>query len=227
MIVEDKRLHNKEYIFDTRVQAGEMLAKLIQKSKFDILLIIPSGGLPVGFGLLSAKDFDIIPYNLMIVRKVQVPWSTEAGMGAVTPDGQVILNDQLISHYTISNSETKGQIKQAIERIAKLRAEFGLPDIPSLENKKVLIVDDGIASGFSMKAGSQWIKKLGAAEITLAVPTAPLRSVENILPFVTKIYCLNICEGFSFAVASAYKNWYDLSITEAKEFVDNLNSLYD
>jgi predicted phosphoribosyltransferase len=213
-------------LFDSREHAGKLLAELLTDKQFDLLYIIPSGGLPVGYGILASNTFNLIPFDLMIVRKIQVPWSTEAGMGAVTPDGQVFLNDNLISQITISNNELQEQVKKSQEKIAEMRNEFNLSETVSPRGKSVVLVDDGIASGFSMRAASYWMKRQLAKEVYIATPTAPMRSLEHLEPIVDGIYCLNIRTGFSFAVADAYKNWYDLSINEAKQYVTNLNDLF-
>ena len=212
-------------LFDSREHAGKLLAELLEDKEFDLLYIIPSGGLPIGYGLLTSKFFKLIPFDLMIVRKIQVPWSTEAGMGAVTPDGQIFLNDSLISRITISNKELQEQVKKSQDKIIALRKEFDLSETVSPRGKKVLLVDDGIASGFSMKAASQWMKNQLAEEVYIATPTAPLSSLEHLEPLVSDIFCLNIRTGFSFVVAEAYKHWYDLQIEESKQYMKKLNQL--
>ncbi|MCE7745289.1 MAG: phosphoribosyltransferase [Candidatus Heimdallarchaeota archaeon] len=218
-------MYNKVNLFDSREHAGKLLAELLEDKEFDLLYIIPSGGLPIGYGLLTSNVFKLIPFDLMIVRKIQVPWSTEAGMGAVTPDGQVFLNDNLISRITISNKELQEQVKKSQDRIIALRKEFDLSETVSPRGKKVLLVDDGIASGFSMKAASQWMKNQLAEEVCIATPTAPLSSLEHLEPLVSSIFCLNIRTGFSFAVAEAYRHWYDLQIEESKQYMKKLNQL--
>jgi len=225
LIIEDRKLYNKVNLFDSREHAGKLLAELLEDKEFDLLYIIPSGGLPIGYGLLTSNVFKLIPFDLMIVRKIQVPWSTEAGMGAVTPDGQVFLNDNLISRITISNKELQEQVKKSQDRIIALRKEFDLSETVSPRGKKVLLVDDGIASGFSMKAASQWMKNQLAEEVCIATPTAPLSSLEHLEPLVSSIFCLNIRTGFSFAVAEAYRHWYDLQIEESKQYMKKLNQL--
>lgn len=213
-------------LFDSREHAGKLLAELLTDMEFDLLYIIPSGGLPIGYGLLTSNVFKLVPFDLMIVRKIQVPWSTEAGMGAVTPDGQVFLNDSLISQITISNKELQEQVNISQEKITALRKEFNLSETVSPKGKKIVLVDDGIASGFSMKAASHWMKKQLAEEVYLATPTAPLRSLEHLEPLVSGIFCLNIRTGFSFAVADAYQKWYDLNLEESKQYMARLTNLY-
>ncbi|NHJ31683.1 MAG: phosphoribosyltransferase [Asgard group archaeon] len=226
LIIEDRKLYNKVHIFESREHAGKLLAGLLEEKEFDLLYIIPSGGLPIGYGLLTSDVFKIIPFDLMIVRKIQLPWSTEAGMGAVTPDGQVFLNDSLISQITISNKELQEQVVKTQERIAEMRKEFNLSDTVSPRGQTVVLVDDGIASGFSMRAAAHWMKKKLAREVYIATPTAPMRSLEHLEPLVDGIFCLNIRTGFSFAVADAYRHWYDLPIEESKEYMIKLNQLY-
>ena len=104
MIIEDRNLHNKYYIFDSRRRAGFLLGPYIALEDFDILFIIPNGGVPVGLGLL---EFPLVSplkvFDLLIVRKIQIPGSTEAGMGAVTPDGQIFLNEELMDRLSITS----------------------------------------------------------------------------------------------------------------------------
>ncbi|MFX0185663.1 MAG: phosphoribosyltransferase, partial [Candidatus Hodarchaeota archaeon] len=202
MIIEDKTLHNKYYIFESRRGAGFVLGSFCALEEFDILYIIPAGGVPVGLGIL---EYPLIPVNklfdLIIVRKVQIPGSTEAGMGAVTPDGQIFLNERLISQLSVSNYELEQQIERAKQQIEKRRREFQLASTAEqVYGKTVLLVDDGIASGFSMLASAKWLKNKGAEEVIIAVPTAPISSIKHIEPHVSKIICLNVRDRYPFAV---------------------------
>jgi predicted phosphoribosyltransferase len=227
VIIEDKTLHNKYYIFESRRHAGFALGSFCALEEFDILYIIPSGGVPIGLGIL---EFPLVPVNkifdLIIVRKIQIPGSTEAGMGAVTPDGQIFLNERLISQLSVSNYELEQQIERAKQQIEKRRREFQLASTSvQVYGKTVLLVDDGIASGFSMLASAKWLKKKGAEEVIIAVPTAPISSIKHIEPHVSKIICLNVRDRYPFAVADAYKDWYDLDFSETKHFLREIRML--
>ena len=226
MIIEDKNLRNKYYIFDSRRRAGFLLGPFVALEDFDILYIIPNGGVPVGLGLI---EFPLVSpekaFDLLIVRKIQIPGSTEAGMGAITPDGQIFLNEQLVSRMSVTNYQLDTQIERAKQQVEKRRRSFQLPPSPRVYGKKVLITDDGIASGFSMLAGAKWLKKLGAEEVLIAVPTAPMSSVNHLEPHVDKIICLNIRDRYPFAVADAYKDWYDLTVLETKKYIDEMKML--
>jgi predicted phosphoribosyltransferase len=211
-------MRNKHHIFQTRVEAGEKLAELIKDEQIDVLLIIPNGGLPIGLGLINKKIIQSKMIDLLIVKKIHVPWSTEAGMGAITPDGELFLNENLISHYSIEDQQIKNQANKTKERIRNIKGEFGITEDVNVQGKTVLIVDDGIASGFSMLAGASWLKNKNAKKILIGTPTAPQSSLSNLKDKVDKIFCLNIRTGFSFAVADAYQNWYDLSLSEAVDY---------
>ncbi len=228
MIIEDKNLRNQYYIFESRRRAGFLLGPFVALEDFDILYIIPSGGVPVGLGLLEHPSIPTKkPFDLLIVRKIQIPGSTEAGMGAVTPDGQIYFNEKLMSRLSISDYQLEKQIEKTKQQIEKRRHEFLLPPSSSREvdGKNVLITDDGIASGFSMLAGAKWLKKRGAKTVTIAVPTAPMGSISILDPHVDKIICLNIRDRYPFAVANAYTDWYDLTITETKKYLKEIEMI--
>jgi predicted phosphoribosyltransferase len=222
MIIEYKDYHNKEHIFESRIEAGRQLATLISEEKIDILEIIPKGGLPIGCGFLEKYIRKKPLVDILIVKKVHVPWSTEAGMGAVTPNGEVFLNDQIVGGYALEDSNVERQIKKTKARISDIRSSFGITEIIPVKGKTVLVIDDGIASGFSMLAAVSWLKDKGANKILVGTPTAPERSLLDLEPKVENIYCLNIRNSFSFAVANAYKNWYDLSMKEAIDYYNKI-----
>lgn len=213
MITENLSLHDKTFIFSNRVKAGELLASFLKDEKIDLLLAIPNGGVPIAYSLI--QNLIIHEFNLLLVRKIQVPWSTESGFGALTPDDQIILNNDMISYFQIEKSRIDKQI-QAARSVIKERQELYKLNPFDPKNKNILLTDDGIASGFSMIAGSTWLKKQGAKKIIISVPTAPLSSIKKIEErnVADDIICLNIREIYPFAVAEAYIDWYDVPETE-------------
>jgi len=219
LIIENRSFRNKHYIFTSRRKAGSLLGPYVGLEPFDLLLLIPNGGIPVGLGIV---EFPLVPrtkIDLLIVRKIQIPGNTEAGMGAITPDGQVFLNDMLLDRLTISSHQLETQIERTKYEIEKKRREFiGTSHKLEVYGKNILIVDDGVASGFSVLAASLWLRQLGAETIILAVPTAPMSSLKRLEKVLDKIICLNIREKFPFAVADAYTDWYDVSNSEIKDY---------
>lgn len=183
-----------------------------------IVLAIPSGGVPVGIKVSEALS---LPFDLLIVRKLQIPGNPEAGFGAMALDGTVFLNQSLLARLQLNPSQIEAEKVRVISELEKRNVRFrkGRP-FPELTGKNVILVDDGLASGFTMLASVDMVKKAKALKTIVAVPTAPRQSIELIAPEVDKIYCLNIRTTPFFAVAEAYQNWYDLSEREVLDFLD-------
>ena len=222
--------------YENRFQAGEILTEQINKEKSvlyqEILndpesffcFAIPNGGIPVAEGLCSKFRLN---YSLIIVRKVKIPWNTEAGLGSVTTDGTVLINKPLLEQLNLSKQEmerainiTKNEIKERLE-LYNIETDLETFYHRIIKNKNILIVDDGLASGYTMLAGINMIKKYLPSNIYIAVPTAPLHTVQRIKKEVNHLFCPNIRDVFRFAVAEAYKKWYDISETEAINFLKN------
>lgn len=136
------------------------------------------------------------------------------------------MNEQLVSQIAISDQQLQNQVDEAKRKIDLLQENFQLGSFPSVENKSVLLVDDGIASGFSMLAGAKWLMNIGAKKVLAGVPTAPISSLHRLEPILAKIICLNVRERYPFAVADAYKAWHDVSLKEAKNYLQKIKQLY-
>jgi predicted phosphoribosyltransferase len=211
-IIEDPTYRERIFVFRDRHHAGKLLAEKLReyadKGKV-ILLALPAGGVPVGYAV--AKELGI-PMDVMVVRKVQIPWSTEAGFGAVTWDGETVLNEPLVAQLGLTREvigESISKTRRIIqERLRKFRRDKPMPD---LKGKIVILVDDGLASGFTMLAAARSARKRTPEKIIAAVPTASIGAIKLLSSEVDEIVCLNIRTGPVFAVADAYKNWYDLT----------------
>jgi predicted phosphoribosyltransferase len=178
-----------------------------------MILGIPMGGIPLASEV--AKKL-ACPMDVVIVRKIQVPGNTESGFGAMTEENDIFYNNVLISGLRLNEKQIQEQSDKVRRELAQRREKLrqGRP-FPDIQGKTVILVDDGLASGFTMKASIHLCKKRKAAKTIVAVPTAPLRTVQELHDvFSADIFCANIREGMSFAVADAYKNWQDLSEKE-------------
>ncbi|MCP8308214.1 MAG: phosphoribosyltransferase [archaeon] len=218
-IVEDSSLRSKRYVFKDRVHAGELLAKKLEKYKDEdvIILAIPSGGVPVGFTI--AKEIKK-PFDLIIVRKIPIPMEPEAGFGAMSFDGNIVLNETLVERLGLTKEEIDECSSQVLKEIRRRMDKFrGDKPFPDLKDKTVIIVDDGLASGYTMLAAIKSVKKQSVRKIIVAVPTASTNAINLIAPHVDEIFCLNIRDSFFFAVADAYKNWYDLNDDEVQGYL--------
>lgn len=209
-LVEDSRLRNKTFVFEDRTHAGILLAERMEEyeGKDAILFGIPAGGVPVGAVLARRLH---LPLDILVVRKIHIPWNREAGFGALSWDGTVLLNEPLVAHLGLQPGEIERCIqeeRQELER--RLKIFRGAKPFPAISHKTVIVVDDGLASGFTMLAALASLRKRAPKEIVVAVPTASMSALNLIRTEVEKIYCLNIRTGLRFAVADAYKQWYDL-----------------
>ncbi len=152
-----------------------------------------------------------LPLDLIIVRKIQIPWNTEAGFGALAPDGQVFLNEPLVRALDLDEEQVNTQLSLTRKNLKQREARFrGGRPYPDLKGKVALVVDDGLASGYTMLAALKFIEQQQPAEIIVAVPTGLLETVEFIRQSASTVVCLNIRTRRPFAVAAAYREWYDV-----------------
>ena len=212
-LFENDALHNRTYTFTDRSAAGivlaDMLAPAYQDASHLILLAIPMGGVPVALEIQSRMG---CPLDLAIVRKIQIPGNTEAGFGAVTGEGDILLNEPLMARLQITEEQVGQQwIKVREELTRRNRQLRGGAPLPELADKTVILVDDGLASGYTMKAALFMVRKRQAARIVVAVPTAPRRTIDALADGPDEIFCANIRETAAFAVAESYVNWSDLT----------------
>jgi len=214
-IIEEPTLSERVHVFRDRFQAGKLLAEKLRgyyRKEGVIVLAIPAGGVPVGN--VIAKEL-AVPMDVVIVRKARIPWNTEAGFGAVSWDGEIVLNELLVEQLGLTKEELEESISEAKRNISERLKKFrGEKPLPQLMDKVIILVDDGLASGFTMLAAVRSVRKRQPKEIIVAVPTASLGAVELLVSEVDMIVCLNMRSGLSFAVADAYMNWYDLTDEE-------------
>jgi len=213
-IIEERELRNKNYVFRDRVHAGELLASRLRPyiGRAAIVLAIPSGGVPVGN--IIAKELGL-KMDLIIVRKLPIPYNTEAGFGSISWNGEVKLNEKLVHQLQLSESDIDTIIAQVKRELDKRMEIFrGKRPFPELKGKTAIIVDDGLASGYTLLAAISSVKRQSPAKIIVAVPTASKNAIDLVTPYVDEIFCLNIRETRIFAVADAYQEWHDLTEQE-------------
>ena len=221
-LIEDQELRDRIHVFLDRTVAGQQLASLLldYQGQEARLFAIPAGGVPVAAEIARRLE---VPLDLVVVRKIQLPWTTEAGFGALDPGGQAIFNEALRQRAPLTREEVEAQVQKTAavikQREQKLRG--GRP-YPQLSGAPTIIADDGLASGYTMRAAVRFLRAQGAGRLVVAVPTGSERTVQELLPLVDELYCLNIRGGWSFAVADAYLNWYDLTEGEVLDILSSL-----
>jgi predicted phosphoribosyltransferase len=217
-VIDLPKLRNRVGVFRDRASAGKVLAGMLEEFRGSHAMVmgIPAGGIAVAVAI--ARELHL-PLDIAVVSKITLPWNSEAGYGAVAFDGTVMLNEELLSRLNLSDQNIQTGIKKTEQkvsrRVAMFRGDRPLPDF----KRPILLVDDGLASGFTLRVAIKVLRQAGATNIILAVPTAHSESVQMILEQVEAIYCPNIRSGVSFAVADAYEQWSDLDEEEVKRIL--------
>ncbi|TFG17908.1 MAG: phosphoribosyltransferase [Promethearchaeota archaeon] len=220
--------------YESRSSAGKILAQFLLKKRKQIseevflnpdnyfVFAIPNGGIPVAEGFCSILN---IPYDLLIVRKIKIPYNPEAGFGSITTDGTIILNERLLSQLYLRKDQIDKSIeltkKEIQERLKFYEKKETLTNSykDRIFSRTVFLLDDGLASGYTMLAAVKMIKTYKPQKIIITVPTAPLHTIRLFDKKVDFIECPNIRKTTWFAVADAYKHWYDLADSEVKEII--------
>lgn len=221
-LIEDAALRDRVYVFKDRSAAGRLLAARLLNYRGGAARVfaIPAGGVPVAAEIAQALE---VPLDLVIVRKIQLPWTTEAGFGALNPAGEAVFNEDLMALFHLAPAEIEVQLQKTLanlkERETRLRHNRPYPD---LADAAVIIVDDGLASGYTMRTAISFLKGKGAGKTIVAVPTGAAQTVHDLLPLTDELVCLNVRGGWSFAVATAYEDWYDLTEEEVLEIMATL-----
>jgi putative phosphoribosyl transferase len=218
-LVENNELRNRISVFADRREAGTQLAEMLRQKlePETLVLAIPSGGVPVGLEIAEALG---LGFDLILVRKVQIPWNSEAGFAAVNMDADLFVNEPLLSLLHLSEDQINRQVRKTMATIAERNHKFRQDrPFPDIAGRPVVLVDDGLASGYTMRAAVAYVKKRNPGRISIAVPTGSADTVHALLKEVDLICCLNIRESYPYAVASAYRSWYDLEDEDVLELL--------
>jgi putative phosphoribosyl transferase len=218
-IIEDQRFRNRTDVFKDREEAGAYLAQSLESFRGNdaMVLAIPSGGVPIGLTIAFHLN---LPFDLLIIRKIPIPGNTEAGFGAISLEGDMMLNDPMVRMLGLTGREIEELAKSVREELAARNRIFREDrPWPELKGKAVILADDGLASGYTMMTAARMVRKREPEKIVVAVPTASLHTIKQVAEEVDMIVCPNIRTGSYFAVADAYRNWYDLSREEVVDLL--------
>ncbi|MFC6784671.1 phosphoribosyltransferase [Halobaculum halobium] len=205
-------------MFDNRTDAGERLAALLTEREIeaDIVLAVPRGGLPAG---RAVADRLAVPLDIVSARKIGAPWNAELAVGAVASDGSVWLNDALIDQAGIDDDYIDDQ-RERERAAARQRVDSYRGDRPplDLDGKRVVVVDDGIATGATMRACLRQIAAAGADRIVLAVPVAPPDTLEQLEACVDELVCVEAPADFG-AVGRFYRAFDQVTDEQARSYL--------
>lgn len=205
-------------LFGDRHEAGRRLARCLEEYRGGdaVVLALPRGGVVVGAEIAGALG---LPLDVIISRKIGAPGNPEYAIGAVAENGEAQLNEAEIAAFGIPQRYIQGQVQQELQEIERriqfYRAGHRLPD---LEGRTVILVDDGIATGFTVMAAIKAVRAQRPRGVVLAVPVAPPESVEELQPQVDKLVCLATPVPF-LAVGRFYRRFEQLSDEEVSQYL--------
>jgi putative phosphoribosyl transferase len=221
-VVDLPELRDRIAVFRDRDHGGKILAKMLTEftDGDSTIMAIPAGGVPVAKVMAERLH---LPLDLAVVSKITLPWNTEVGYGAVAYDGTVRLNHNLVARLRLTEEQIQQGIDKTLKKVTnRVKRLIGRGTLAGFSGQQAILVDDGLASGFTMRVAIEALKKIGVSSLIVAVPTGHAGSIERIAGEVDTLYCANIRGGFSFAVAEAYLKWSDVREEEVAAVMASL-----
>lgn len=207
--------------FENRADAGRRLARILARyaDRAPVIVALPRGGVPVGYEIAHALH---APLDIMVVRKIGAPGEHELGIGALV-DGdhpETVLNEELLSIMGVTREYLDREIQVELKEIRRRESVYrrGHPAIP-LAGRTVIAVDDGIATGGSIRAALRGIRRRGASKIVLAVPVAAAETLKMLGGDVDEVVSLETPEFFG-AIGEFYDDFSQTSDDEVMELLD-------
>jgi putative phosphoribosyl transferase len=206
------------HVFRDRQSAGVRLGAAVAQAELDrpVVLGLPRGGLPVAAEVAAALG---APLDVIVVRKLGVPYQPELAMGAIGEDGVLIVNHGVILAAHVSEHELnevesreRGELDRRLQRVRAVRSR------ESLVGRSAVLVDDGIATGATMRAAIRVARAHGAKEITVATPVAPPEVVQALRSEADRVVCLEQPDPF-WAVGSWYRDFSAVSDDEVVDLI--------
>jgi len=207
------------FIFQDRTDAGRQLAEeLLSYAGRDdvIVLALPRGGVPVAFEVAQRLG---VPLDVFVVRKLGVPGHEELAMGAIASGGIRVLNEDVL--YVLPDAQSIVEMVTAIEREELKRRERdyrGDRPAPEVRGQTVILVDDGLATGATMRAAAAALRQQGAAKIIVAVPVGAPSSCHEIRSAADEVVCLQTPGSF-MGVGQYYEDFSQTTDEEVRELL--------
>jgi predicted phosphoribosyltransferase len=199
-----------DVMFSDRIDAGQRLASALMEYKRNdlIILAIPRGGVIVAHEVAKKLEASL---DIVIPRKIRAPSQPELAIGAVTQDGTTLLNTEIIHHLNVSESYLQEEKQIQIEEInRRMRKYRGDRKSVVLNGKVVILIDDGIATGATVRAAIRSIRKQKPMSIIIAVPVGPRDTIEKVKKEADEVVCLDTPEPF-FAISQFYRRFNQTS----------------
>ena len=205
--------------FKNRSQAGRLLGEALRhyaKRRDVIVLALPRGGVPVGFEVARIVD---APLDLMLVRKLGTPGQEELAMGAIASGGVRVLNEEIVTELQISAETIERVVNgERAELERRERIYRGDRPPPNVQGRCVILVDDGLATGATIRAAISALKQQAPARIVVAVPVAPPDTIAALSQEADEVICLTTPEPF-IAISRWYLDFPQTSDEEVKDLL--------
>jgi putative phosphoribosyl transferase len=220
VLAESTQLKRADMIYKNRLDAGQRLARELAeyRSQDPVILALPRGGVEVAAPIAEALD---APLDLVLVRKIGVPMQPELAMGAIVDGAEpyLIPNENVLSSVDVSAGEFEKICERELKEIERRRRLY-LEGRPRAEvrGRIVIIADDGIATGSTVRAAIQAVRKRSPKELILAVPVASASTLQALSSEVDKIICLQCHEPF-YAIGLYYQDFHQVTDEEVVEIL--------
>ena len=205
--------------FIDRRDAGRVLALRLPKYRGRddvVVLALPRGGVPVAYEVASALG---VPMDVFLVRKLGTPGHRELAMGAIASGGVRVLNEDVVQWYGISDSAIERIAREEQEELERReRAYRGSRPAPNLTDRIVILIDDGLATGSTMRAAAQAMRAHRPARVVIAVPVGAPQTCAELAAFADEVICARMPEPFS-AVGQWYLNFDQTDDDEVRELL--------
>jgi predicted phosphoribosyltransferase len=208
--------------FNDRREAGRKLAEALRhyRGKDAVVLALPRGGVPVAAEVAASLN---APLDLLLVRKVGVPWQPELAMGAVIDGAEPITvrNEDIIGLANVTEGDFDAAAQRELAEIERRRKRYiGERPRPVIKDHVAIIIDDGIATGATVRAAIRGLKRKGPEKVVLAVPVAPPNALEELRGEVDEVVCLEAPEMFR-AISLYYRSFEQVSDEEVTRILDS------
>lgn len=205
--------------YTNRQEAGKILAKELMSmvGEDTVVLSLPRGGAIIGAEVANALNAE---HDLVICRKIRAPYNPEVAIGALTQDGRLIKDDSIINNLVVTKGYIESQINRELKEILRQLKEYrNDKSFPNLIKKTVVLVDDGLATGFTMEAALKFVKTLSPLRIIVAVPVGSSLAVRKINRIADKVICPLIPENF-WAVGQFYREFDQIHEDQVKKIFE-------
>ncbi len=210
-------------VFQNRLRAGEALAAALEDLKGEdvTVLAIPRGGVVVGDVVARALG---APLDVVVTRKIGAPGEPEFALGAVTQEGEVILDDRAVMMLGVDREYVEREAsRQAVEVRDRMRRFRGDRPPPALKGRTVVIVDDGIATGSTIIAAVRSVRRQAPRWVVVAAPVGPPDTIARLSEEADRVVCLETPEPF-FAIGEFYSEFEQVEDDEVKRILDSYKS---